>query len=286
MTNQTKINYTRIDNLKEFVDDEIEELVADITFDKDTIKELVENALEETLQGYLTLDTQQEMINKTISANNNLITDFPNVVYSGSYDDLSDKPTIGNAKITIQKNGENVDSFTLNATANKSINISIPTTVSELTDSTNYVTINTTQTISGKKTFTQPIEGTSIKAQWADIAENYKADEKYRKGTLIQFGGEKEITIAKTKVNGVVSSKPAFLLNNEDRGIPVALAGRVDILVDGPVKKFDRLCLSNQEGFARKKKWYEFYKKTIAIALEDSKENVNEVLCVTKFNVD
>ena len=74
------------------------------------------------------------------------------VATSGSYSDLSNKPTIGNATLTIQKNGTSVDTFTANATSNKTINITVPTTaadVSALPDSTKYgasiaVSINTT----------------------------------------------------------------------------------------------------------------------------------------------
>lgn len=78
--------------------------------------------------------------------------DLAAVATSGSYNDLIDKPTIGNATLTIQKNGTNVDTFTANATTNKSINITVPVTaadVNALPDSTKYVanasmTINNT----------------------------------------------------------------------------------------------------------------------------------------------
>ena len=45
------------------------------------------------------------------------------VATSGSYNDLDGKPTIGNATLTIQRNGTTVDTFTANATSNKTINI-------------------------------------------------------------------------------------------------------------------------------------------------------------------
>lgn len=74
------------------------------------------------------------------------------VATSGSYTDLTNKPTIGNATLTIQKNSTNVDTFTANATVNKIINITVPTTasdVSALSDSTKYgasidLSLNTT----------------------------------------------------------------------------------------------------------------------------------------------
>ena len=76
-------------------------------------------------------------------------------------------------------------------------------------------------------------------------------------------------------------------MNRESRGIPVALAGRVPVRIIGKVSKFDKICISETEGVGRKKKWYEFFKKTIAISLESKdNEDAKLVLCVTKFNLD
>ena len=72
------------------------------------------------------------------------INSLATVATSGSYNDLTNKPTIpsvGNAEIEIQKNGAKVDSFTLNQTLNKIINITVPTKASDLAalpDSTKY----------------------------------------------------------------------------------------------------------------------------------------------------
>ena len=59
------------------------------------------------------------------------------IAKTGSYNDLKNKPTIpsvGNGTLTIQKNGTSAGTFTANATTNKTINIIVPTKVSELTD--------------------------------------------------------------------------------------------------------------------------------------------------------
>lgn len=70
--------------------------------------------------------------------------DLATVATSGSYTDLTNKPTIptvNNATITIQKNGTKVDSFTANQATAKTINITVPTTaadVSALPASTKY----------------------------------------------------------------------------------------------------------------------------------------------------
>lgn len=66
--------------------------------------------------------------------------------------DLSDLPTVNNATITIQKNGSTVESFTLNQATNETVNITVPTTASDvgaLSNSTNYgasidLSLNTT----------------------------------------------------------------------------------------------------------------------------------------------
>ena len=57
-------------------------------------------------------------------------TSLADVATSGSYNDLADKPTIptvNNATLTIKRNNVVVDTFTANASANKEINIAVPT---------------------------------------------------------------------------------------------------------------------------------------------------------------
>lgn len=72
------------------------------------------------------------------AANYALVSSLATVATSGSYSDLSNKPTIGNATLTIQKNGTNVQTFTANATSSKTANITVPTTVAELSDASSY----------------------------------------------------------------------------------------------------------------------------------------------------
>jgi filamentous hemagglutinin len=83
-------------------------------------------------------------------------------------------------------------------------------------------------------------------AQYADLAENYLADAVYEPGTVVVFGGDKEITVSNIdhdpRIAGVVSTDPAYLMNSgQNNGTPVALAGRVPCRVQGPVSKGDRL---------------------------------------------
>ena len=90
---------------------------------------------------------------------------------------------------------------------------------------------------------------------WADLAEYYEADKFYEPGTLISFGGDKEITAAKFECNGVVSSKPGYLLGSakNDNCLPVALCGRVPVLFanDCLPKTGDKVYLSSTKpGYA------------------------------------
>ena len=72
-------------------------------------------------------DGTNVFVTKTVNNLDNytLSSSLATVATSGSYADLSNKPTIWNATITVQKNGTAVDTFTTNATSNKSINITM-----------------------------------------------------------------------------------------------------------------------------------------------------------------
>jgi hypothetical protein len=85
-------------------------------------------------------------------------------------------------------------------------------------------------------------------AQYADLAENYSADAAYAPGTVLDFGGENEVTLSATagsnRVAGVVSTNPAYLMNsmlNTEHVVPIALTGRVPTRVVGPVSKGDMM---------------------------------------------
>lgn len=68
------------------------------------------------------------------------LTAGTNITISANNTISASQPTVGNATLTIQKNGTNVQTFTANATSNKTANITVPTTVAELSDSSNYAT--------------------------------------------------------------------------------------------------------------------------------------------------
>lgn len=92
--------------------------------------------------------------------------------FSGSYNDLTNKPTIptvNNATLTIKKNGTTVNSFTANASSNVTANITVPTKTSDLTNDNGYITntndcvhLTGNESIDGTKTFTTGEVYTSI----------------------------------------------------------------------------------------------------------------------------
>lgn len=135
----------------------------------------------------------------------------------------------------------------------------------------------------GNSSFPGVISATATAAYWADLAEKYESDAEYEPGTLVKFGGDKEITVADDCVNAVVSSKPGYILNAESRGVAIALCGRVPVKVVGKVKKFDPICLSNDiPGVGE----VGLKGHVIARALESNDDpNVKLVLCVTQFTI-
>jgi len=88
-------------------------------------------------------------------------------------------------------------------------------------------------------------QGTATSARYADLAEKYTADKNYDPGTVLVFGGDKEVTestaFCDPRAAGIVSTDPAHLMNSDIDGVAIALKGRVPCKVDGPVKKGDIL---------------------------------------------
>lgn len=120
-----------------------------------------------------------------------------------------------------------------------------------------------------------------IQATYADLAERYEADAVYEPGTVVELGGDKEVTAVKDDLSenvfGVVSNTAAYLMNaaaGEDGTHPaIALVGRVKVKVTGPVKKNQRL-VSAGDGMARAANSDELTPfNTIGRALKDKDDN-------------
>jgi hypothetical protein len=94
-------------------------------------------------------------------------------------------------------------------------------------------------------------------ALYADLAECYLADADYEPGTVMDFGGDLEVTLSTAdsskRVSGVVSTNPAHVMNSGltgDHVVTVALIGRVPVKVTGVIRKGD-LMVSAGNGRAR-----------------------------------
>lgn len=129
--------------------------------------------------------------------------------------------------------------------------------------------------------FATLFNGTATSARYADLAEKYVADAHYEVGTVIAVGGTAEVTAADVdnahSVLGVVSDKPAYLMNSDlEGGTVVALKGRVPVKLFGGCKKGDRLAPSPYAGHA----WVDNTKGAwaFAIALEDGSTMVEAVI--------
>jgi len=118
---------------------------------------------------------------------------------------------------------------------------------------------NTTAgTITGRWTLsgTSPNESRMQATYSADLAENYEGDREYEVGTVLVFGGDKEVTTsaikADTRVAGVVSNTAAFTMYEACPGLKnlVALQGRVPCKVVGKIRKGDILVTSGIPGVA------------------------------------
>ena len=147
-------------------------------------------------------------------------------------------------------------------TSGNGISGSVNTEAGTFTVSSNATSANTASTIvfrDASGDFSANImTGTATAARYADLAERYAADQEYPVGTVVVFGGDKEITTTSTKMDtavaGVISANPAFRMNceaGEDATHPyVALAGRVPCRVAGKIKKGNILVTSGIPGVA------------------------------------
>jgi hypothetical protein len=139
-----------------------------------------------------------------------------------------------------------------------------PITCSTITGTTAQFTAITTGgnttagTITGRWTLTgtSPNESRLQATYSADLAEYYEGDQEYEVGTVLVFGGDKEVTTTNTqgdnRVAGVVSNTAAFAMYEGCPGLKnlVALQGRVPCRVVGKISKGEMLVTSRIPGVA------------------------------------
>jgi hypothetical protein len=96
----------------------------------------------------------------------------------------------------------------------------------------------------------------TLTATYADLGEKYTSDAQYEPGTVVEFGGDYEVTVAQDgtrAVAGVVSTNAAYIMNSAcagDHVVTIALQGRVPCKVRGRIRKGDMM-ISGGDGYAR-----------------------------------
>ena len=146
-----------------------------------------------------------------------------------------------------------------NVTGSSSLNLLLTggTLTGTLTTQTVIPVTDATYDIGSSSKGYNTVHAKATSAQYADLAEIYEADSEYEVGTVVIFGGEKEITVssmgADPRVAGVISGDPAYLMNSKATGQAVALQGKVPCKVVGQISKGDMLVTHSQHpGVARK----------------------------------
>jgi hypothetical protein len=183
----------------------------------------------------------------------------PNITSVGTLTSLavSGNATAGNVYANSGTIGATLLTGTLTTVAQSNI-----TSVGTLSSLTVSGALTTTQITAGANTTAGNITGnwtltagSRLESTYADLAEYYEADVTYEPGTVLMFGGDKEVTLADdgtSKVAGVVSTNPAYVMNATCPGLltAVALQGRIPCKVRGKISKGDML-ISGGNGFAR-----------------------------------
>jgi hypothetical protein len=194
---------------------------------------------------------------------------FPLIINTGS-SQIQELPSGDNLDLT-GSNISNVATITVNSTGGTSIANG---------------GANASGNIGSSSSYFNQVFATATTALYADLAENYIGDIEYAPGTVVIFGGEREITVTNEagdeRVAGVISTNPAYLMNSGEAGLPVALRGKVPTLVVGPVTKGDSLVTSTTPGVAVSVGRSRDYAQAVfAKALEtDSNENEKVILAV------
>lgn len=183
------------------------------------------------------------------TSNGLMTVSYDNVSPSNNTYSVTAVTTTGQANSIVKTNSSGgISCVTLSAT---NANITGTTTTTTITSGSSA----TAGTITGAWTLTS---GSTLNATYADLAEFYHSDTTYEPGTVLVFGGDKEVTrstvVNDTRVAGIVTTDPAYVLNSEQTGTRacIALVGRVPCKVIGRVRKGDLLTTSNTPGHAIK----------------------------------
>ena len=174
-----------------------------------------------TVDSALSTTSENPVQNKVItSALNNKVnsSDLAEVASSGSFTDLINVPvfpTVNNATLIIQKNGTTVNTFTANSNTDKTANITVPTTVAELSDASIYVTA---EDIASTSALT-PLVQTNMIADGAvttwKIANKAVTSDKIDWSTTAVYGRNSSV-VELTTSNQTVLTIPLTIFNDTD----------------------------------------------------------------------
>jgi hypothetical protein len=174
---------------------------------------------------------------------------------NASFSTKVEAPT-GNFTTTVESPSANITNVfvttgsitTVNSTTVNSTTVNATTVVAPTVQSTTLTagSSGTNGTITGNWTLSS---GSKMQATYADLAEYYSSELDVTPGTVVEFGGAEEIQLCdtrnSTRVAGVVSTDPAFVMNEKlGQSVPrilVALIGRVPCKVYGTCAKGDMM---------------------------------------------
>ena len=180
-----------------------------------------------------------------------------NILTAGVISATGSITTAGDISIT----GNIVDGAALTISTSSNGNITLaPNGTGNINTTANIMpSANATANIGSTSFRYNTIFGLATSAQYADLAEKYTADADYAPGTVLEFGGDQEVTATTTshspRVAGIVSTMPSYRMNDglvSDHTAMVSLTGRVPCLVQGPIAKGDRLVASAVVGHAQR----------------------------------
>lgn len=215
---------------------------------------------------------------RTINAGSNTTTASLTGVWSVNGNGSSNAVVITNGNIYINNAGNtfgirtdkymyaNGDPIAIGGSyANSNVASYLPTYTGNIGTVGGALVVNTKNITTGANTTLGQITGnwtltagSRLQATYADLAERFAADEIYDPGTVVEIGGDKEITAVQYELSedvfGVISDTAGYLMNagaGDDNTHPaVAVSGRVKVKVKGLVKKGQRL-VSAGKGIAR-----------------------------------
>ena len=189
-----------------------------------------------------------------VPASNMVVSGSGNTAVFDSDISISERILIGNAGgegIELYSDGTALKIKNSNPTSDTSIDISLSNSgsienVFTITPSgmfpfvDDYVDIGSSSRRIGQM-YAKQFNGIATSAQYADLAEKYVTESAYSEGTVVHICAHDDHEMCTATANdipaGVVSYRPAFLMNDSIDGQNIAIKGRVPVRVEGPVEK-------------------------------------------------